>query len=155
MPSETQSRVTRFTTSQLVFQELFVGTLVYVAILGLFSDYTNIVNVRSFSTILFASIVLELLTFVVSQLKSKIITTLKTKSGAIYRFLIFFFVWLVMFLSKFVFIWALDVSFGDYISIHGFLGILAVVLAVTIVNKLAYFVFQRLGDKNSMSKHVA
>jgi len=135
-----------FTPAQLAYQELFIGTLIYVAVLGLFNDYTPIVSANSFSTIIYASIVLELLTYLAFKLKSTIIAWLKGREGIVYKILMFFCVWLIMFLSKFVFIWALDITFGDYISINGFFGILLVVVSVTAVHKLAYYIFQRLGQ---------
>lgn len=59
----------------------------------------------------------------------------------------FFSVWLVMFLSKFIFVWVLDLIFRAYIHIGGFVGILLVVICVTIVHKLAYQLFKLLGGK--------
>jgi len=138
-----------FSSRQLVFQELFIGTLIYVTVLGLLNDYTTIVYAKSFSTIFFASVALELLTYLAFQLKSSIINGLKDKNGKMYRILMFFCVWLVMFLSKFVFIWVLDVLFGSYIAINGFFGILLVVLSVTIVHKSAYVIFKKLGEAES------
>lgn len=135
-----------FNKRQLAYAELFIGTLIYVTVLGLFNDYTSIVQANSFSTILFASIVLEILTYLAFKLKTNIINTLKNRQGAIYRVLMFFSVWLIMFLSKFVFIWALDILFGNYIEITGFFGILAVVLSVTAIHRLAFYVFKRLGN---------
>lgn len=134
-----------FTSRQLLFQEIFIGTLIYVAVLGLINDYTSIVYAKSFSTIFFASIVLEILTYLAFKLKGQIIAWLKGRQGAVYRILMLFCVWLVMFLSKFVFIWVLDLMFGSYINIHGFFGILAIVLCVTIIHKLAYYIFKKLG----------
>ncbi|WP_207843498.1 hypothetical protein [Williamsia soli] len=61
----------------------------------------------------------------------------------------FFCVWLVMFLSKFVFIWAIDLMFGDEITINGFFGILLVALTVTVVHRLADYAFVILGQKSS------
>ncbi len=135
-----------FSSQQLIFQELFVGTLIYVAVLGFFNDYTSIVYAKSFSTIFFASVVLEVLTYLAFQLKNQIITWLKDRDRMMYRILMFFCVWLVMFLSKFVFIGVLDLLFGSYIRVNGFFGILAVVLCVTITHRLAYFVFKKLGE---------
>lgn len=136
-----------FTSAQLAYQELFIGTLIYVAVLGLFNDYTSIVSAKSFSTIIYASVVLEILTYFAFRLKSTIIAQLKNREGAIYKVLMFFSVWLIMFLSKFVFIWALDLVFGNYIAINGFFGILLVVLSVTIVHKFAYLIFHKLGKE--------
>lgn len=135
-----------FSPRQLAFQEIFIGTLIYAVVLGFFNDYTSIVSARSFSTIFFASVVLEILTYLAFQLKGAIISWLKNRQGTVYRALMFFCVWLVMFVSKFVFIWALDLVFDDYIIINGFFGILLVVLSVTIIHKLAYMLFYQLGE---------
>ena len=134
-----------FNARQLAFQELFIGTLIYAAVLGFFNDYTSIVTAQSFSTIFLASIVLEVLTYLTFRLKGVVVAWLKSKRGFGYRALMFFCVWLIMFLSKFVFVWAVDTIFGTHITINGFFGILLVVLSVTIVHKLAYYSFKRLG----------
>ncbi len=130
----------------MAFQELFIGTLIYVTVLGLFNDYTSLVEAKSFSTILLASMVLEILTYLALQLKSLIIDWLKGREGAIYKMLMFFCVWLIMFLSKFVFIGVINVIFGGHITINGFFGILFVVLSVTIIHKLAFHTFKKLGE---------
>lgn len=135
-----------FNTKQLIFQELFIGSLIYVTVLGLFNDYTAIVEARSFSTILFASIVLEVLTYLTFLLKNRVISWLKNRQGAIYKILMFFCVWLIMFLSKFVFIGVIDVMLGEYIIINGFFGILFVALSVTIIHKFALYSFKKLGE---------
>jgi hypothetical protein len=135
-----------FNQRQLFFKEMFVGTLIYAVVLGFFDDYTSIVYAKSFSTIFLASIVLEAMTFLAFQLKNKIIGWLKNRTGAIYKFLMFFCVWLIMFLSKFVFVWVIDLVFGSNININGFFGILLIVLSVTVVHKLADKVFIALSD---------
>lgn len=139
-------RAKKFNFKQLIFKELFVGTLIYAVVLGFFNDYTSIVYAKSFSTIFYAAFVLELLTFGAFYIKGEIVERLKKHQGTIYRFMTFFFVWLVMFISKFVFIWAIDFTFGDNMNINGFFGILAIALCVTVVSKLADFIFVKLGD---------
>lgn len=131
---------------QLLFQEIFIGTLIYVTVLGFFNDYTSIVYAKSFSILFFAGLILEILTYLAFQLKSLVIAWLKNRKGSLYRILMFFCVWLVMFMSKFVFIWVLDIIFGSYININGFFGILVIVLCVTIIHRLAYKVFNKLGE---------
>lgn len=135
-----------FSPGQLLFQELFVGTLIYAVVLGFLNDYTSIVYARSFSTIFFAAVALEILTYLAFRLKSWIVDQLKGRDSSGYRALMFFCVWLVMFLSKFVFIWALDLLFGSYIAVNGFFGILLVVLCVTVIHKGAYKIFAKLGN---------
>lgn len=117
-----------------------------MSVLGFFNDYTAIVEANSFSTIFLSSIILEVLTYLTFQLKGSIVAWLKKRQGALYKVLMFFCVWLIMFSSKFVFIGVINIIFGDYITIYGFFGILFVVLCVTILHKLSYKVFQQLGD---------
>lgn len=141
-----------FNTKQLLFRELFVGTLIYSAVLGFFNDYTNIVYTKSFSSLFLASIILEMLTYLALLLKRRIVAPLKVQDGAKYRVLTGFIVWLIMFLSKFMFIWVIDLVFGDYVNIHGFFGILLVVLTVTVIHKLALIFFMKLGDSEYAQK---
>lgn len=136
-----------FNSKQILFKEVFVGTLIYAVVLGFFNDYTSIVYAKSFSTIFYSAVVLELLTYLAFLLKNKIISWLTDRQGLIYKMLMFFCVWLVLFLSKFVFIWVIDVIFGNNINIYGFFGILLIVLCVTIIHKLADKVFLWLGDQ--------
>ena len=135
-----------FSSKQLLFKELFVGTLIYTVVLGFFNDYTAVVHAKSFSTIFLAAIVLEILTYLTLLLKKRIMSWLKDKQGVGYKVLMFFCVWPVLFLSKFVFIWAIDVTFGDAMNINGFFGVLWVALSVTVVHKLADKIFKSLGS---------
>lgn len=127
----------------MFFKDLFIGTLIYAVTLGFFNDYTDIVFAKSFSTIFFAAAVLQALTILILLFKDKTILSLKGKHKA----LIAFCIWLIMFSSKFVFIWAIDTIFAENININGFFGIFAVVLAATITHKLAEKSFIILGDE--------
>ena len=143
----TTSKAT-FTPNQLVFKEIFVGTLIFVVVLGFFADYTDIVWAQSFSTIFMASFVLQILTSLVFVLKERIVKWLRSKKGAGYTALMVFCVWLLMFFSKFVFIGVLDLLFGSYVYVSGFFGILIVVASVTALVSLADYVFTKLSAKN-------
>ncbi len=141
-----KSEANVFNKRQLLFKELFVGTLIYAVVLGFFNDYTSIVYAKSFSTIFYASFVLEVLTYLAFLLKGKIVAWLKDRNAIIYKIMMFLFVWLVMFVSKFVFVWVIDLIFGNDININGFFGILAIVLAVTVIHKTADKIFIMLGE---------
>lgn len=139
----------QFTQSQLLFKELFVGTLIYAVVLGFLNDYTAIVEAKSFSTIFFSSVILQVLTVLAFMLKKYLVAWFKPKTGPVAKAGLFFSVWLVMFLSKFVFIGALNFVLGDYMMVNGFFGILLVVVLVTAIHKLADYTFKALGQKSS------
>ena len=134
-----------FRARQLLFKELFVGTLIYAVVLGFFDDYTSIVEARSFSYVFMAAIVLELLTCGAFAVKDAIVAGLRHRESRASTVVMALGVWFVMFASKFVFIWAIDVVFGDDVNIDGFFGIFVIALVVTVLHRFADWAFVRLG----------
>lgn len=143
-----------FNSLQLLFKELFVGTLIYAVVLGFFDDYTSIVEARSFSYVFLAAMVLEVLTVAVFAVKDAIVSPLRHRDSRRATALMAFGVWFVMFASKFVFIWAIDLALGDNVDINGFFGIFAVALVVTVVHRLADWLFVRLGRTAASERSV-
>lgn len=135
-------------SAQQHFSDIAIGTLVYAVVLAFCNDYTNLVEARSFSTIFLAALTLSILTFYAFAIKTLIIKRLRHRRDTASRGLMVFSLWLVMFLSKFVFLGMLDALFGEYIRVRGFFGILFIVIAVTALQKLATFIYVRLGDKH-------
>lgn len=93
-----------------------------------------------------AAFVLQWLTYLILLLKKRIILWLKDREGAGYKFAMFFMVWFVMFISKFVFLWTIDIIFGESIKIQGFVAILVLAAVVTALHKAADYTFKSLGD---------
>lgn len=114
--------------------------------LGFFNDYTSIVEARSFSYVFLAAVVLEVLTCAAFAAKDAIVGHLRPRRTRRSVAVMAFGVWFVMFSSKFVFIWAIDLVFGEDVNINGFFGIFAIALLVTIVHRLADLLFTRLGQ---------
>jgi Na+/proline symporter len=134
-----------FNSRQLLFKEMFVGTLIYTTVLGFFDDYTSIVEATSFRYVFFAAILLELLTCAAVTVKDAIIGHFRHRGTRRAIAAMAVGVWFVLFSSKFVFIWAIDLVFGDDVDIDGFFGIFAVAVLVTVVHRAADVVFVRLG----------
>lgn len=137
-----------FTAQQLAFKELFVGALIYVCVLGLLADYTDIVFAKSFSFVIYAAFVLEILTYFTLLAKKKVLSRLGKKNGVRHKAQVLFGAWLILFLSKFVFIGVIDIVFAGAVTVYGFFNIFAVVLSVTVLHKLADNIFIRLGKEN-------
>jgi len=132
-----------------MFEELFVGTLIYAVVLGFFDDYTSIVEARSYSSVFLAAILLEILTWGVFAVKDAVVGHLRHRDVRGAKVLLALGVWFVMFASKFVFMWAIDLAFGDNVNISGFIGIFVVVLVVTVLHRLADWTFTRLGRSST------
>jgi uncharacterized membrane protein YvlD (DUF360 family) len=134
-----------FNSRQILFKEMFVGTLIYAVVLGFFNDYTDIFYANSFSTIFLCALVMQILTYITFKFKNMVIDWLKGRKGFIYKLGMFFSVWAIMFLSKFVFLWVIDFVFGSYVNINNFVGLIAIIVVVTLLNKLTDWTFEKLG----------
>ena len=130
---------------QLIFAEVLTGFLICVMVLGLFDEYTDVVTARSFSTIVFASILMEALTFLTFVFKDWWIDFLTRWRGELSRPQKVLALWAVMFLSKFPFLWAIEWVFQGDFEVGGFFSIVLLVGCVTILAKLANAFFVRLG----------
>lgn len=126
----------KWAIDQEVYLEMVIGTLVYAVVFGFFNDYTNIVTATSFSIVFLAAIIMQALVYPTFLLKKQIVnwfTSQKTKAS---RYWMIFSIWFVLFVSKFIFLGALNLFLGEYIHISGFVGIVVVVVCATLITKL-------------------
>ena len=131
---------------QQIFREMVLGTLVYSVVLGFFEDYTDIVNTWSYSTTFFVAVVMQILTYATLWLKSQVVRYFKGKEGKIYTVTLVFGVWLIMFLSKFVFLAVIDWIFGSSVEISGFIGLVIIILTMMVSKYLIDLFYARLAS---------
>ena len=123
---------------------MVLGTLVYSVVLGFFEDYTDILNTWSYSTTFFVAIVMQILTYITFWLKSMVVKYFKGKEGKKYIAALVFGVWLIMFLSKFVFLAVIDFIFSSAVEISGFVGLVLIIITMTVSKKLIDVVYAKL-----------
>lgn len=118
----------------------------YAAVLGFFNDYTDILDTKSYSTTFLVAIVLQVLTYLTLLVKKRVASSFKHKPGAGNKAGLVLGVWLVLFLSKFVFLAAIDAIFGSSVEISGFVGLMAIIVTMTLVKELIDYIFNKLAD---------
>lgn len=133
-------------TKQQVFRNMLVGTLLYSVVIGFFNDYTDILHTRSYSITFALAVVLQLLTFATFYIKKQVVRHSKKLSGPKGKFALVFGVWLVLFLSKFVFLWAIGAIFKDSVELTGFINILVVVATMTLAQRLVEYIDSKLAS---------
>jgi hypothetical protein len=111
---------------QQLFREMVLGTLVYAVVLGFFEDHTDILSTWSYTTTFFVAIVMQILTYMTFWLKSLVVKYFKGKEGRKYKAALVFGVWLILFLSKFVFLAVINYIFGSAVEISGFVGLMLI-----------------------------
>jgi MFS family permease len=134
-------------SKQVLFRNMLLGTLLYSVVIGFFNDYTDILNTRSYSITFALALLLQILTFFTFELKRFIIKKAKKLKGKKGKAVLVFGVWGTLFISKFVFLWAIGVVFGNAVYISGFMNIFYVVLVMTIAQKILIYIDQKLGSK--------
>jgi hypothetical protein len=131
---------------QRLFRAMFVGVLLYSVVLGFFNDYTDILHTGSYSVTFSVAIVMQILTYLTFAAKDQVVRFFRRRGGPQHKVGIAFGVWLVMFLSKFVFLAAIAVVFRGEVEISGFFGLLLIIACMTIAQKLVDLAYNRLGD---------
>lgn len=135
-----------FNPKQALFREMVFGTLVYAVVLGFFNDYTDILSTTSYSITFLVAIIMQALTYYTFVLKRRVAAVFKPIEGMLGKTGLVVSAWLVLFLSKFVFLWVIDFVFGSAVEISGFVGLVAIILSMTVVKQLIDYVFGKLGD---------
>lgn len=120
------------------------GVLVYATVIGFLSDYTNLVYTQSYSTTFLSGLVLQLMVFPTFKLKYFIAAKFKNITFKYSKFVMLLLIWCVMFFSKFIFLEVLDIIFGKYLSFSGFIALIIVIIASTIVTTAFEFIYKKL-----------
>lgn len=133
-------------SKQILFRDMVLGTLVYAVVLGFFNDYTSILDTKSYSTTFLVAIVMQILTYLTLLLKKRIVSGFSQRGGSLSKVGMILGVWLVLFLSKFVFLAAIDFIFGQAVEISGFVGLMAIIITMTLVKESIDYIFNKLAD---------
>jgi hypothetical protein len=133
---------------QRTFARYFTGALIDLVVLGLFNEYSEHVHVYDFTTLVLASVLLQLLLKWTIIAEHHVLGYFAGKTGFAWTSLKFFVAWLILFGSKFVILEALSLAFGDLVQFHGvFHGIvwlIIVVVVMIVVEELVARLYRKL-----------
>ena len=80
-------------------------------------------------------------------MKSLVVRYFKGKEGKKYLAALVFGVWLIMFISKFVFLAVIDSIFGSSVEISGFVGLVIIILTMTVAKYIIDAVYTKLAKQ--------
>jgi hypothetical protein len=136
------------TPKQRVFLRYLTATLVDLVVLGLFAEYWEYVTVNSFTIMLLAAALLQILLKLTIVLEHRVAAYFKAKPGGFAKFMRFFTAWLILFGSKFVILEAVVLTFGDRLSFggpfHGVVALIVVVVVMLVVEAVLVKVYRSL-----------
>ncbi len=134
---------------QRAFLRYLTATLVDLVVLGLFAEYWERVVVDSFTIMLLAAALLQVLLKLTIALEHRLAAFFNARPGGFAKFMRYFTAWLVLFGSKFVILEALVLAFGDRLRFggpfHGIVALIVVVVAMLVVEVVLVKLYRRLG----------
>ena len=134
---------------QRAFGRYLTAILVDFAVLGLFVEYWEHVAADSFTIMLLAAVLLQVLLKLTILVEHRVAAFFNARPGGFARFMRFFTAWLVLFGSKFVILEALVLAFGDRLRFggpfHGIVALIVVVVTMLVVEAAIVKFYRRLG----------
>ncbi len=144
--SKITSKLSTPSLKQQIFLRYLTWTLIDLTVLNFFAEYWDKVTITSFGVSLFVAIVLQALLKMTISLEHRISDYMKSNEKLNKRILHIFSTWFVLFASKFVMLWVLQLLFGDAIiftgAYHGVVAFIVVVITILAVE----YLFKRLYD---------
>jgi hypothetical protein len=133
-----------FSRKQQLFLKYLTWTLVDLTVLNFFAEYWDKVTITSFGVSLFIAITLQVLLKTTISLEHRISKYMKSKERLDKKILHIFTTWFVLFASKFVMLWVLQLFFGDAIVFAGiYHGVITFIILVVVI-LLAEYLLMRL-----------
>ena len=133
---------------QQLFMRYFTAILIDLTVLNLFAEYWDRVHLDSFSISLLAAVLLQVLLKLTVAFEHRVAAYFNARPGAMARFLRYFSAWVILFLSKFVILGALQLAFGDRIhfegAAHGIVPLLVVIFAMLGAEEAMVRLYRRL-----------
>jgi len=143
--------VVAHSNTQRLFLRYYTGFLMDLVVLNLFAEYWTLVTVDTFTTSLWAALLLQVLLKLTIAFEHKVMDWFKGRGGAWMTFLKYFVAWLILFGSKFVILEALAQVFGDNVKFggmwHGVVTLIVVVVVMLVAEEIMVRIFRKLANK--------
>jgi hypothetical protein len=134
---------------QRLFLRYFTAILLDLAVLGLFAEYWDRVHIDTFTTVLLAALVLQVLLKLTMAVEHRVAAVFKGKEGAGAKVMRILSAWGILFSSKFVILYALQWTFGDQIhfdgAAHGVVALIVVLIVMVVAEEAVVRFYRALG----------
>ncbi len=137
------------TPAQARFTSWVSEVLVDIVVLNLFVEFVHTVVIDSFYISVLTAVLLKLMVDAVKGVEQRVSAYFAARQGTAWTLGRFIAVWLILFLSKFVILEAVNFVFGDNVELGSFLEIVALIVTMLAANAMLLSVYQMLGDRDT------
>jgi hypothetical protein len=135
-------------TKQRLFIRYFTGVLIDLTVLNLFDEYSEYVEISSFTISLLAAVLLQVLLKLTISLEHRVAAYFGAQRGGFAKFLRYFSAWLLLFGSKFVILEALTQAFGTNVffggPLHGLVVLIPIIVVMLVAEEAIVQLYRRL-----------
>lgn len=147
-PAQTTRNDLGVTAKQRLFNRMLTFVLIDLTVLNLFAEHWERVHIDSFTISLFAALLLQVLLKATIHLEHRIGAYFKARPGKTWKLMRLLSAWAILFSSKFVILWAINVIFGDQVQFlgphHGIVPFIVVVIGILFAETAASRIFHWL-----------
>ena len=143
MPAEV-AKVT-ITRAQFTYVTWYVDILIYTVVLNLFEEYVEAIWIESFTISLLTAILLKALLVIIAGFEHRVRHYFAQKEGTGWKVLGVVVTISILFLSKFLILYLVDLVFGDRVELGHFIEIVALIISMIVARALADWIYKRLG----------
>jgi hypothetical protein len=130
----------------MIFFSWTKDVLIYVLVLNLFVEYVDKIVIDSFTISILTAILLKALLDVILGLEHRVAHFFEARPGKLSKFLRVISTWVILFLSKFLILEAVDLVFGDHVELGKFVHVLSLVIALMVARELVQRIYVALGS---------
>lgn len=135
--------------AQARFLSWVSAVLVDIVVLNLFVEFVHTIVIDSFSISILTAVLLKLMVDAVKGLEQSVSAYFAAREGAVWKAIRFLAVWLILFLSKFVILEAVNVVFGDHVELGSFIEIVGIIVTMLAANAALLAVYRSLGARDT------
>ena len=132
------------TNHQLWFTRYLMAVLVDLTVLNLFDEFWDLVRIGSFAISLLTAVALQIMLKATIAVEHRVSAWFKGRAGLRPKIMRWVAAWALLFVSKLLILWAVDLLFGDAVLFlgpwHGVLAFVVVVMTML----LAEYTLQRI-----------
>ncbi|MEX1279769.1 MAG: hypothetical protein AB1Z55_03535 [Acidimicrobiia bacterium] len=133
------------TPAQRVFLSWAVDVLIYVAVLNLWVEWSPNKTIDSFTISILTAALLKVLLDLVTTAKGRVLDWARRGEGRSRRVAGLFGVWAILFFSKFLILEAVDIVFGDRVTLGSFVDVLLLAATLMLARQAMAAAYRRLG----------
>lgn len=139
-----ESKTITINAKKQTFMDWTLDLLVYIVILNFFAEYSSSIYFETFTISVLTAFVMKALLNLIIGLEHSVSSYFGKKKENIYKYINLIAVVSILFFSKFVILEIIDILFGPYVEIEGFIPLVAMIITMIVARKVIEAIYKNL-----------